>query len=173
MENCIDSGLIRKYQKYIDTNRIKIDFNKVTGSASFYSANLHGTKTTKGERYRNNKFTAASNIFLINSIVRVTSMKNGKSVLVRINDHMHPAMLKKGRVIDLSGVAAKKLSMSTRGDGVVKVVIEAIDKSDKNPTNENSTNESTSEETQNKGSLNKQTSTKGKKKIVKTKKKHK
>lgn len=136
VENCIDSGLIKKYHKLIDTNKIKIDFNKVTGTATFYSANLHGTNTTKGERYKNNKYTAASNLFLLNTIVRVTSMKNGKSVLVRINDRMHPSMLKKGRVIDLSGVAAKKLSMSNHGDGVVKVIIEAVDKSNKNPKNE-------------------------------------
>ena len=136
VENCIDSGLIKKYHRLIDTNKIKIEFNKVTGKATFYSANLHGTNTTKGERYKNNKFTAASNIFMLNSIVRVTSMKNGKSVLVRINDRMHPSMLKKGRVIDLSGAAAKKLAMSNKGDGIIKVVIEAVDKSDKNPKNE-------------------------------------
>lgn len=137
VENCLDSGLIKKYQKYIDTSRITIDFNKVTGKASFYSASLHGSNTTKGEKYRNNKYTAASNLFLLNSIVKVTSMKNGKSVLVRINDRMHPNMLKKGRVIDLSGVAAKKLAMSKHGDGVVKVVVEVVDKSEENPKNEN------------------------------------
>ena len=137
VENCLDSGLIGKYQKYIDTNQIKIEFNKVVGKASFYSANLHGTKTAVGDRYKNNKYTAASNLFVLNSIVKVTSMKNGKTVLVRINDRMHPSMLKKGRVIDLSGVAAKKLAMSNHGDGVVKVVVEAVEKSEENPKNDN------------------------------------
>jgi rare lipoprotein A (peptidoglycan hydrolase) len=136
VENCLDSGLIKKYHKYIDTNRINIEFNKVTGTASFYSANLHGTNTAKGERYSNKKYTAASNLFVLNSIVKVTSLKNGKSVLVRINDRMHPYMLKKGRVIDLSGVAAKKLAMSKHGDGLVKVVVEVVDKSVTNPKNE-------------------------------------
>ena len=137
VENCIDSGLVKKYKKYIDTNRIKIDFNKITGKATFYSASLHGTLTANGERYRNNKFTAASNLFLLNSIVKVTSLKNGKSVLVRINDRMHPYMLKKGRIIDLSGVAAKKLAMTNHGDGIVQVIVEVIDKSEVNPKNEN------------------------------------
>lgn len=136
VENCIDSGLIKKYHRLIDTNKIKISFNKVTGKATFYSANLHGTNTTKGELYKNHKYTAASNVFLLNTIVRVTSMKNGRSVLVRINDRMHPSMLRKGRVIDLSGAAAKKLAMSNKGDGIIKVVIEAVDKSEKNPKND-------------------------------------
>lgn len=136
LENCIDSGLIEKYNKYIDTSRIQISFNKVTGIASFYSSKFNGLKTASGELYRPKKYTAASNIFLINSVVRVTNMRNGKSVLVRINDRMHPKMLKKGRVIDLSGGAAKKLSMTKKGEGIARVVIEVVDKSKLNPKND-------------------------------------
>jgi len=136
LENCIDSSLMGKYNKYIDTNRIQISFNKVTGIASFYSAKFNGLKTASGEIYKHKKYTAASNLFLINSVVRVTNMRNGKSVLVRINDRMHPKMLKKGRVIDLSGGAAKKLSMTKKGEGIVRVIIEAVDKSKLNPKND-------------------------------------
>ena len=63
-------------------------------------------------------------------------MRNGKSVLVRINDRMHPKMLKKGRVIDLSGGAAKKLAMTKKGEGIARVIIEAVDKSKLNPKND-------------------------------------
>ena len=136
LENCIDSTLIEKYNSYIDTSRIQISFNKVTGIASFYSSKFNGLKTASGELYRPKKYTAASNIFIINSVVRVTNMRNGKSVLVRINDRMHPRMLKKGRVIDLSGGAAKKLSMTKKGEGIARVIIEAVDKSKLNPKND-------------------------------------
>jgi rare lipoprotein A (peptidoglycan hydrolase) len=136
LENCIDSALIEKYNSYIDTSRIQISFNKVTGIASFYSSKFNGLKTASGELYRPKKYTAASNIFIINSVVRVTNMRNGKSVLVRINDRMHPKMLKKGRVIDLSGGAAKKLSMTKKGEGIARVIIEAVDKSKLNPKND-------------------------------------
>ncbi len=135
LENCIDSALMEKYNKYIDTNKIQISFNKVTGIASFYSSKFNGLKTSSGELYRHKKYTAASNLFLIHSVVRVTNMRNGKSVLVRINDRMNPNMLKKGRVIDLSGVAAKKLSMTKKGEGIARVIIEAVDKSKLNPKN--------------------------------------
>ena len=136
LENCIDSGLIEKYNSYIDTSRIQISFNKVTGIASFYSSKFNGLKTASGELYKHKKYTAASNIFILNSVVRVTNLRNGKSVLVRVNDRMHPKMLKKGRVIDLSGGAAKKLSMTKKGEGIARVLIEAVDKSKLNPKNE-------------------------------------
>ena len=136
VENCIDSILIEKYNNYIDTSIIQVSFNKVTGIASFYSSKFNGLKTASGEIYRSKKYTAASNIFILNSVVRVTNMRNGKSVLVRINDRMHPKMLKKGRVIDLSGGAAKKLAMTKKGEGIARVIIEAVDKSKLNPKND-------------------------------------
>ncbi|MFZ9221434.1 MAG: septal ring lytic transglycosylase RlpA family protein, partial [Sediminibacterium sp.] len=98
--NYLDSVNIKKYKRKIDTNRITIELNRVTGIASFYSRNLDGTLTSTGERYRNKKYTAACNLFKLNTLVRVTNMRNGASILVRINDRMHPNMLKKGRVID-------------------------------------------------------------------------
>ncbi|MFZ9472404.1 MAG: septal ring lytic transglycosylase RlpA family protein, partial [Sediminibacterium sp.] len=94
--NYLDSVNIKKYKRKIDTNRITIELNRVTGIASFYSRNLDGTLTSTGERYRNKKYTAACNLFKLNTLVRVTNMRNGASILVRINDRMHPNMLKKG-----------------------------------------------------------------------------
>jgi rare lipoprotein A (peptidoglycan hydrolase) len=131
--NYLDSVNIKKYNKKIDTNRIKIEMNRLTGIASFYSRNLDGTLTSTGERYRNNRYTAACNLFKLNTLVRVTNMRNGATILVRINDRMHPNMLRKGRVIDLSGVAAHELK--TKSSGIVKVTVEAIGYSKKNPVN--------------------------------------
>lgn len=129
----IDSALIKKHFKKIDTNRITIAFNRVTGIASFYSKILDGTLTSTGERYKNAKYTAASNFFKLNTLVRVTNLKNGMSVLVRINDRMHPSMMRKGRVIDLSQSAAKKLLLNSHG--IVRVNVEALGFTKMNPTN--------------------------------------
>ena len=96
------------------------------GKASFYSSNLHGTKTSTGEIFDNNKMTAASNSFKMNTWVLVTNLSNDKTVVVRINDRMHPKMAKKGRIIDLSHAAAKKLGFLKKG--ITKVEVEPIDK---------------------------------------------
>jgi len=97
-------------------------YQPIVGKASFYSKNLHGTKTATGEIYSNNKLTAASNQFKLNTWVKVTNMSNGKSVTVRINDRMHPKMAKKGRVVDLSRLAAQKLDFIEKGITRVQVV---------------------------------------------------
>ncbi|MEI6265121.1 MAG: septal ring lytic transglycosylase RlpA family protein [Sphingobacteriia bacterium] len=97
----------------------------VKGIASFYSAHLDGTKTATGEIFRNSKLTGASNNLKLNTWVKVTNLKNGKTVVVRINDRMHPSMKKKGRVIDLSRSAAKKLDFMDAG--LTKVKLEVID----------------------------------------------
>ena len=122
--NFLDSVNIKRYKKWIDTSRIHIELNRITGIASFYSKSLNGTLTSNGERFNNIKLTAACNLFKLNTIVRVTNLRNGAYVLVRVNDRMHPKMLQKGRIIDLSQAAAKKLIINTKG--LVKVSIEAI-----------------------------------------------
>jgi rare lipoprotein A (peptidoglycan hydrolase) len=129
--NYLDSAAVKKYQKKIDTHRIKIELNHITGIASFYSANLDGTLTSTGEVFKNSKYTAACNLYKLNTLVRVTNMRNGKSVLVRINDHMHPNMLKLGRVIDLSRTAAHKINLGSKG--IVKVSLDAVGYSKINP----------------------------------------
>lgn len=130
-ENYLDSVNLKKYKKKIDTNRIKIEINHLEGISSFYSRSLNGTWTSTGEHYYNNKYTAACNLFKLNTIVRVTNLQNGKTVMVRINDRMHPNMLKKGRVIDLSQSAAKQLVF--KSNGLVKVAVDAIGYSKTNP----------------------------------------
>jgi rare lipoprotein A (peptidoglycan hydrolase) len=121
-----DSLVIVDSSKTNSPDSIKNDENIVTGIASFYSSNLDGTKTSTGETYRNTKMSAASNHFKLNSWVRVTNLKNNKSIILRINDHMHPRMKAKGRVVDLSRVAAKKLDFIK--NGLVKVKVELVEK---------------------------------------------
>ena len=130
-ENLLDSSYIQKYHKKIDTHRIKIEINHVMGIASFYSTNLDSTLTATGEVFLNRKYTAASNIYKLNSIVRVTNLRNGRSVLVRINDRMHANMLRKGRIIDLSQAASKRIKI--KSIGLERVVVDGIGYSKTNP----------------------------------------
>ena len=97
---------------------------KINGIASFYSKNLDGTKTATGEIYKNSKMTGASNNLKLNTWVRVTNLSNGNTVIVRINDRMHPRMAKKGRVIDLSRAAAAELDFLKKG--LTKVQLEVV-----------------------------------------------
>ena len=122
--NYLDSANIKRYKKWIDTSRIHIELNRITGIASFYSKNFNGTLTSNGDVFSNTKLTAACNLFKVNTIVRVTNLRTGANVMVRVNDRMHPRMLQKGRIIDLSQAASKKLI--TNAKGIVKVSTEAI-----------------------------------------------
>jgi rare lipoprotein A len=101
----------------------------VYGIASFYSSNLDSTLTATGEFYTHSKLTAASNEFKLNTWVRVTNLRNGRSVVVRINDRMHPRMAGKGRVIDLSRSAAKLLGFM--GGGLTRVQLIRVPKGTK------------------------------------------
>jgi rare lipoprotein A (peptidoglycan hydrolase) len=103
----------------------------VLGLASFYSAKFEGFKTASGERFTNKGFTGASNNLPLGTWVKVTNTKNGKSVVVKINDKMHPKMKKKGRVIDLTRAAAQKLQFLARG--ITKVRLEVVE----NPVGKN------------------------------------
>ena len=87
-----------------------------TGMASWYGKKFHGRKTANGERYNMNALTAAHRTLPFGTVVRVTNLDNGRSVVVRINDR---GPFKKGRIIDLSRKAARELDMI--GPGVVKV----------------------------------------------------
>jgi rare lipoprotein A len=94
----------------------------LVGIASFYSTNLDSTLTATGEYYTHGKLTAASNQYKLNTWVRVTNLRNGRSVVVRINDRMHKRMQAKGRVIDLSRSAAKILGFMKGGLTRVQLV---------------------------------------------------
>ena len=93
-----------------------------TGVASYYAHKYHGRATASGERFDMNAMTAAHRTLPFGTRVRVTNRNNGKSVLVRINDR---GPFAKGRVIDLSLGAAKKLAMVDAG--LAKVELQVID----------------------------------------------
>jgi rare lipoprotein A len=89
-----------------------------TGVASYYAHKYHGRTTASGERFDMNDLTAAHRTLPFGTRVRVTNLDNGKSVTVRVNDR---GPFVKGRVIDLSLAAAKKVDMVHAGLANVEV----------------------------------------------------
>ncbi len=93
------------------------------GKASYYYGRWIGRKTANGEIYRANDVTAAHKTLPFNTRVRVTNLRNNKSVVVRINNR-GPYI--KGRIIDLSIAAARQIEMTKAG--VVPVKVEVLPK---------------------------------------------
>ncbi|MCF8243043.1 MAG: septal ring lytic transglycosylase RlpA family protein [Melioribacteraceae bacterium] len=90
-------------------------------TASWYGPKFHGKVTANGEIYNQMALTAAHKSLPFGTMLRLTNEKNGKSVIVRINDR-GPYI--KGRQIDLSKAAAIELGAIERG--VVKVKVEKL-----------------------------------------------
>jgi rare lipoprotein A len=88
------------------------------GTASWYGQRYHGRATSSGEPYDMYAMTAAHPTLPIPSYARVTSVRNGRSVVVRVNDR---GPFHGGRLIDLSYVAAWKLDLVAHGSGPVEV----------------------------------------------------
>jgi len=82
------------------------------GNASYYGDKFHGRATASGERFNQNALTAAHRTLPFGTKVTVTNLKNGKKVVVKINDR---GPFSKSRVIDLSKEAAKKIGMIQAG----------------------------------------------------------
>jgi rare lipoprotein A len=95
---------------------------QATGVASWYGRRYHGQKTSTGEIYDMYAMTAAHPTLPIPSYVRVTNLKNNKSVVVRVNDR---GPFHSDRLIDLSYTAAHKLGVLAGGSTPVRV--ESID----------------------------------------------
>lgn len=94
---------------------------KVKGKASWYGKQFHGRRTTSGERYDMFAMTAAHPTLPIPSYVKVTNLKNGKTVVVRINDR---GPFHRGRILDLSFAAAHRLGFV--GQGSASVMVERV-----------------------------------------------
>ncbi len=90
------------------------------GMASFYANKFNGRKTALGEIFSQSKLTCACNILPLGTWIRVTNLHNGKTVIVKTNDRLHPKMK---RIIDLSRAAATKLGYIGRGLTRVKVEV--------------------------------------------------
>ncbi|HUH03595.1 MAG TPA: septal ring lytic transglycosylase RlpA family protein [Kofleriaceae bacterium] len=92
-----------------------------SGKAVWYGGKHHGGPTASGERFDKRAMTAAHRTLPMGSVVRVTNLKNDRQVTVRINDR---GPYGKGRIIDVSEAAAKKLDMIKAG--VVPATVEVL-----------------------------------------------
>lgn len=101
----------------------KVVLKTDTGVASYYATKFHGRKTASGEIFYKDSLTAAHKTLPFGTKVRVTNLKNNKSVIVKVNDR---GMQGKKRIIDLSPAAAKELNMI--GSGLIKVKVEVLEK---------------------------------------------
>jgi rare lipoprotein A len=80
-----------------------------TGKASWYGPGFHGRRTASGERFNKHAHTAAHRSLPFGTLVRVTSQRSGRSVIVRINDR---GPFIRGRIIDLSKASALALGLN-------------------------------------------------------------
>lgn len=87
--------------------------------ASYYGNEFAGRPTTSGERFDPNRLTAASKTLPLGSVVKVENPRNGRSVTVRIND-CGPFV--RGRSLDLSRGAARKIGITHQGVARVKLI---------------------------------------------------
>ncbi len=92
-----------------------------TGIASWYGPGFHGKRTANGEVFNKYDLTAAHPTLPMPSLVRVTNLENGKSLIVRINDR---GPFASNRLIDLSKVSAQKLGIT----GLAKVRVQYLAK---------------------------------------------
>jgi rare lipoprotein A len=92
-----------------------------SGKASYYAMKFHSKKTASGEIYDYTKKTAAHKTLPFGTNIRVTNIKNDKSVIVKINDR---GPFVKGRIVDLSGAAFS--SIANLDAGIIEVKIEVI-----------------------------------------------
>lgn len=104
-----------------DSVKVKKKVSRVQyGTASFYSNKFNGRKTASGEIFSQKKLTGAHNSLPLGTYVRVTNLRNKKSVVVKVNDRLHA---KNRRLIDLTKAAAQQLGFIKSGLTRVKLEI--------------------------------------------------
>jgi len=122
----IACGSSISYGDYVDTTgwsrkqieSIKNHPNTQIGIASYYGKKFHKKRTANGEIFNMYKVSAAHKSYPLGTKVRVTNLENGKSIKLVINDR---GPFVKGRIIDLSYKAARKLDFVNQGTAKVRI----------------------------------------------------
>ena len=91
-----------------------------TGIASWYGPGFHAGNTANGEVYDQDELTAAHRTLQLPSLVRVTNLENGRSIVVRVNDR---GPFKNGRIMDVSRRAADLLGFINKGTARVRIEV--------------------------------------------------
>ena len=89
--------------------------------ASFYHSKFDGRKTATGEVFRSTNYTAASNQLKLGTFIKVTNVRNGKVVYVKVNDRM---AAHNKRLVDLTSTAAEQLHFKEQG--TTQVLLEVV-----------------------------------------------
>lgn len=105
---------IKYYPRYVKKGTIKY------AKASWYGKPFHGRLTANGERYNMYNMTAAHRTYAMGTVLKVTSLKNWRSIIVRVNDR---GPFYSSRAIDLSYGAAKKLGFVRKGIEKIKIEV--------------------------------------------------
>lgn len=118
-EPAVTEDVISVEEETVTADRSLVEFiDKGTMKASWYGPGFHGQKTANGEIYNQNSFTAAHKSLKFGTLLKITNLKNNKSVVIRINDrgpYIH------GRDLDLSKAAATELGFINKGVSKIKV----------------------------------------------------
>lgn len=88
------------------------------GNASYYASCMNGRRTASGEVCNLRRYTAAHRSLPFGTMIRVTMLQNGKSVIVQVNDR---GPYSRSRIVDLSSAAASKIGLIRPGIAKVKV----------------------------------------------------
>ncbi|QIM67561.1 hypothetical protein A4G16_09415 [Mannheimia granulomatis] len=112
------SAIQKQSAKALQENSTRKHFQ--TGVASYYANKFNGRRTANGEIFSNTKMTAAHKTLPFGTLIEVTNLRNGRSVIVRINDR---GPYSHARVVDLSSAAAKKIGMHNSGTAKVRIAI--------------------------------------------------
>ena len=110
----------KKNQKNTKSKKTTKHRRILKGVSSFYAEDFHGKLTANGEVYDMYGLTAAHKTLPLNTVCRVTNLSNKKSLILRINDR-GPYI--KGRILDCSYGAAKKLDFVNEGTTDVKIEV--------------------------------------------------
>lgn len=109
----------------LKSNPAKSSHKKIViyGLASFYHNKFEGRQTANGEIFSQKKLTCACNMLPFGTWLKITNVLNGKFVVVKVNDRLHPRMR---RIADLSKAAAYKIGAT--GRGIVRVKVQVLGK---------------------------------------------
>ncbi|HEY6192560.1 MAG TPA: septal ring lytic transglycosylase RlpA family protein [Bacteroidota bacterium] len=124
LSGCVPSPRFTSAHSHQEGSGGEFSFSE-EGMASYYAEEFNGRKTSNGEVYDMNRFTAAHRTLPFNTRVRVTNTHSGKAVIVRINDR---GPFKDDRIIDLSLAAAKEIELI--GSGTAPVRLEVLELGD-------------------------------------------